>query len=146
MKSVHSDIRLFMRLEPDISKLTHQNGIKTRVVNGHAQVYKTQALRSLEAKYVSMLRKFAPKEPWDCPICLTTEWIFRKPKAAKGIFKTTKPDTDNLVKTLKDCMTRGGFWKDDALVCCESCSKLWAAEDEPHGIRIVVQDNSPFNA
>ena len=96
MKSAHSDIRLFMRLEPDISKLTHQNGIKTRGVNGHAQVYKTPAMCSLEAKYVSLLRKFAPKEPWDCPICLTTEWIFRKPKPAKGILQTTNPDPEGL--------------------------------------------------
>lgn len=146
MKSAHSDIRLFMRLEPDISKLTHQNGIKTRVVNGHTQVYKTPALRSLEEKYIALLRPFAPKDPWDCPIFLMTEWIFRRPKSIKGIFKTTKPDTDNLVKTLKDCMTRCGFWADDALVCSESCVKLWADEDEPHGIRILIRDYSPLNA
>ena len=142
----HSEIHLFLRLEPDIPKLTHQNGIKTRVVNGHAQVYKTPSLRNLEAKYISLLKSFAPKVPWDCPVCLTTEWIFRKPKGARGIFKTTKPDTDNLMKTLKDCMTRCGFWKDDALVFSENCVKLWADENEPHGIRIVIQDYSPFNA
>lgn len=148
MKSAHSDIRLFMRLEPDIPKLTHQNGIRVCPARGDSspRVFKTPALRSLEAKYIALLRPFAPKEPWDCPICLTTEWIFRKPKAAKGIFKTTKPDTDNLIKTLKDCMTRCGFWKDDALVFSEGCVKLWADENEPHGIRIVIRDYSPFNA
>ena len=145
MTHPHSEIHLFLRLEPDIPKLTHQNGIKTRVVNGHAQVYKTPALRNLEAKYVSLLRPFAPKEPWDCPICLTTRWIFRKPKGARGIFKTTKPDCDNIIKTLKDCMTRCGYWKDDALVFSENCVKLWADENEPHGIRILIQDYSRHN-
>lgn len=148
MKSAHSDISLFMRLEPDIPKLTHQNGIEA-AVNARTRkplLHKTPALLNLEAKYIALLRPFAPKAPWDCPICLTTEWIFRKPQSAKGIFKTTRPDTDNLVKTLKDCMTRCGFWKDDALVCFESCVKLWADDDEPHGIRIIIRDYSPLNA
>ena len=138
--TAHSDIKLFLRLEPDIPRLTHQNGIKTRVVNGHAQVYKTPALRALESKYISLLKSFAPTTPWDCPIRLETEWIFRAPKGEYGIYKTTKPDTDNLVKTLKDCLTRCGYWKDDALVASERCDKLLADEDEPHGIRIIIHD------
>ena len=142
MTCQNSDIKLFMRLEPDIPKLTHQNGIKTRVVNGHAQVYKTPALRDLEAKYISFLKPFAPPEPWTCPISLTTLWSFRKPKGAKGLFKTTKPDTDNLIKTLKDCMTRCGFWKDDALVCREVISKIWHDPDEKHGVLISITDLS----
>lgn len=144
--TARSDIKLFMRLEPDIPKLTHQNGIKTRVVNGHAQVYKTPALRDLEAKYISLLKSFAPTTPWDCPISLTTEWIFLKPKSAKGIFKTTKPDLTNLLKTFEDCMTRCGFWKDDALVVEHHLIKLWAEESEPHGVRITIKDLAPFNA
>ena len=143
--SAHTDITLFMRLEPDIPKLTHQNGIKTRVVNGHPQVYKTPALRALEAKYISLLRSFAPAEPWDCPINLVTRWSFKRPKGSKGMFKTTKPDTDNLVKTLKDCMTRCGFWKDDALVVAESCVKWWVGDDDPHGVYIKIEDFSKFN-
>ena len=142
--TVHSDIHLFLRMEPDIPHLTHQNGIKARVVNGHAQIYKSPALRDLEAKYISLLRPFAPPEPWDCPICLVTEWIFRKPKDAKGIFKTTKPDLTNLLKTFEDCMTRCGFWKDDALVIRHDPTKLWAEEKEPHGIRILIQDYSIY--
>lgn len=144
--TARSDIKLFMRLEPDIPKLTHQNGIKTRVVNGHAQVYKTPALRDLEAKYISLLKSFAPTTPWNCPISLTTRWSFNRPKGCKGIFKTTKPDTDNLVKTLKDCMTRCGFWTDDALVVAESCVKWWVGENDPHGVFIMIEDYSGFNA
>lgn len=145
MKCPNSDIHLFLRLEPDIPKLTHQNGIKTRVVNGHAQVYKTPALRDLEAKYMSLLRPYAPKEPWDVPIHLVTEWIFLKPKSAKGMLKTTKPDLNNLIKSFEDCMTRCGFWKDDALIYSHTSTKLWADENEPHGIRILIQDDSYLN-
>ena len=149
--TAHSDIHLFLRLEPDIPHLTHQNGIKARAIKSPdgrswiGQIYKTPALRDLEAKYISLLRPFAPPEPWNCPICLTTEWIFRKPKDAKGIFKTTKPDITNLLKTFEDCMTRFGFWKDDALVVIHYPVKLWAEENEPHGIRILIQDYSIKN-
>lgn len=141
---MNTDIDLFMRLEPDVPKLTHQNGIKARVVNGHAQIYKTPALRDLEAKYISLLRPHAPQKPWSCPVGLSVTWLFRKPKGAKGIYKTTKPDTDNLMKTLKDCLTCAGFWVDDALVVCEFCTKMWAAKDLPHGIRILIKDYSNY--
>lgn len=43
-----------------------------------------------------------------------------------GAWKTTKPDTDNLDKALKDEMTRLHFWKDDAQVCSEISEKFWA--------------------
>lgn len=136
----HTDIKLFMRLEPDIPKLTHQNGVKAAARGGRTVVYKSAELRGLEAKYCALLRPYAPPEPWDCPICLTTEWLFRRPKSAKGVYKTTKPDTDNLVKTLKDCMTKCGFWKDDALVAMDFCAKLWADEECEHGVFIHVRD------
>lgn len=48
----------------------------------------------------------------------------------------TRPDTDNLEKMLKDCMTEVGFWKDDALVVSETVYKIWS--DEPTGISIEL--------
>ncbi|MFR2117436.1 MAG: RusA family crossover junction endodeoxyribonuclease [Subdoligranulum sp.] len=52
-----------------------------------------------------------------------------------GEWRTTKPDTDNLEKALKDEMTRLHFWRDDAFVCSEVVEKFWA--DTP-GIFIKV--------
>ena len=114
-----SDISLFMRLEPDIPKLTHQNGLKVCSVRGDSspRVFKSPALIDLEDKYASLLKRFAPASPWDCPIHLTTIWHFRS--ATKTGWKTTSPDTDNLVKTLKDCMEKVGFYRHDALVCLD---------------------------
>ena len=45
---------------------------------------------------------------------------------ANGEWKTTKPDTDNLDKALKDEMTRLRFWHDDAQVASEISEKFWA--------------------
>ena len=49
----------------------------------------------------------------------------------------TRPDTDNLQKLLKDCMTRCGFWKDDAQVVREIVEKRWS--DEPTGIFVEIK-------
>ena len=38
----------------------------------------------------------------------------------------TKPDTDNLIKVLKDTMTKLRFWGDDAQVAKETIRKQWS--------------------
>ena len=43
-----------------------------------------------------------------------------------------------LQKLLKDCMTKCGFWKDDAQVVREMVEKRWA--DEPMGIYIEIME------
>jgi len=144
--NLHSEIELFVRIEPDVPKLTHQHGIEPAVLgNGKPFMHKTRELENLEAKYVSLLRPKAPKVPWNCPIHLTTAWYFKRPKSAKGIFKTTKPDTDNLIKTLKDCMKTAGFFKDDALVVLDTVAKYWVGEDAKHGIHIRMRDLTEEN-
>ena len=42
-----------------------------------------------------------------------------------GKWKTTRPDTDNMIKTVKDMMTRLGYWDDDSQVVFETCRKMW---------------------
>lgn len=65
------------------------------------------------------------------------KWLFPKGRHRDGEYRTTKPDTDNLQKLLKDCMTVAGFWKDDALVCSEIVEKFWAGTS---GIWIRVEE------
>lgn len=140
MRKCRSEISLFMRLEPDIPRLTHQHGVAPVHAGGKTFMHKTAEQRAVEAKYCALLRPHAPKEPWNCPTHLSTVWRFRS-KSKRG-WKLTKPDTDNLVKTLKDCLTRCGFFTDDALVCLESIAKVWVAEDQPHGVEIRLRDIS----
>lgn len=70
-------------------------------------------------------------------IRLITKWCFPKQNHENGEYRITKPDTDNLQKMLKDCMTKVGFWKDDALVASEITEKFWA--DQP-GIYIRIEE------
>ena len=59
---------------------------------------------------------------------LVVKWCFPlQGDHQDGEYKTSKPDTDNLIKLLKDCMTKVGFWKDDAQVASEINEKFWAA-------------------
>lgn len=139
-------VDVFLRIEPDIPKLTHQNGVEPGVLgNGKPYMHKTRELEELEAFYVSHLKKVAPPQPWTCPVHLTTIWKFRRPKKAKGKFKTTKPDTHNIVKTFVDCMKTAGFFKDDNLVAVETIAKYWEDPDRPHGICIVMRDLTDEN-
>ena len=62
-------------------------------------------------------------------------WCFPKGRHRDGEYRVTRPDTDNLQKLLKDCMTQAGFWKDDAQVASELCEKFWA---ETPGIYIRI--------
>ena len=84
---------------------------------------------------MSGLRRHRPQEPLEGPIYLEVEWRFRSKSHVDG-WKTTRPDTDNLEKLLKDCMTRCGFWNDDAQVVYEVVLKKWS---EYPGIRVRVE-------
>jgi Holliday junction resolvase RusA-like endonuclease len=69
---------------------------------------------------------------------LVTKWCFPiTDKHKNGEYKTTRPDTDNLQKMLKDVMTKLGYWSDDALVVSEITEKFWATIP---GIYICVED------
>ena len=54
----------------------------------------------------------------------------RRAKALDGVIKpVTKPDTDNILKIIKDALN-GVFWKDDAQVVHDEIIKVYSAE--PH--------------
>ena len=63
------------------------------------------------------------------------KWCFPRGRHPDGAYKTTRPDADNLQKLLKDCMTRLGYWRDDAQVASEIVEKFWA---EIPGIYVAV--------
>lgn len=84
------------------------------------------------------MAQHVPPSKLDGPIRLTVKWLFPKIKGStNGQYKTTKPDTDNLQKLLKDCMTELGFWNDDAQVASEIIEKFWA---DTVGIYVKVEE------
>ena len=131
----------FLNFEPNPPTVTHQEK-KVRVVNGRPMFYMPPELANARALLAAKLKPFAPPRPLDGPIHLGVSWAFTPPRSVRvkePTWKTTKPDTDNLQKMLKDVMTECGFWKDDALVCSETVEKIYHSPDEKHGILILVR-------
>lgn len=122
-------------LPPTVTHQEKQIGIRK---NGKPFVYEPEALMAARSKLMAHLAPHAPQEPYRCGVRLVVKWLFcSSDKHPTGTYKLTKPDTDNLQKLLKDCMTKVGFWTDDALVASEICEKFWAATP---GIYIRIEE------
>lgn len=110
---------------------------KVTVVNGKPRFYDPPEVKNAKEKLTAHLGKHVPAQMYASGVRLTVKWLFAKGDSHKnGEYKITKPDTDNLQKMLKDCMTDLRFWKDDALVASEIIEKFWA--DTP-GIYIRIE-------
>lgn len=128
-------MEFFMAMIPPT--VTHQEK-QIHVVNGKPVPYEPTELKAARQKLCAHLSKHKPKDKYIGPVELLTKWCFpAKGTHANGEYRTSRPDTDNLQKLLKDCMTDVGFWKDDALVCREIAEKFWA--DVP-GIYIRIEE------
>lgn len=111
---------------------------KVAVVRNKPIIYKPEKIKQAKKEIIKHLMPFKPKEPLQGPVELKVVWLFPRGKRHKHFeWRTTRPDTDNLEKLLKDCMTEVGFWKDDALVVSETVYKIWS--DEPTGISIELK-------
>ena len=91
------------------------------------RIYDSPELADARQKLTAYLSKHVPEQPYTCGVRLTVKWLFPKGRHKSGEYKTTRPDTDNLQKLLKDCMTKCRYWKDDALVCSEIVEKFHAS-------------------
>lgn len=109
-----------------IPTVTHQQK-KVRVIRGKPQFYEPNELKETRKMFMELLAPYAPEEPMDGPLRLTTKWLFPKIKGTtNGQYKHTKPDTENLLKLPKDCMQELGFFVNDSRVASEITEKFWA--------------------
>ena len=115
---------------------THQKK-QVRVVGGKPRFYEPAEVRAARSKLTGHLAGHRPAAPLEGPLRLVVKWCFPRGKHRDGEYRSTRPDTDNLEKLLKDCMTAVGFWADDAQVASEICEKFWA---EVPGLWIRVEE------
>ena len=128
-------MNFFLEMEPPtVTAQMH----KVTVRHGKPAFYDTVQLKQARAQFLAALKPEAPAEPLEGPVALTVSWHFPTKSHRDGAWRVTRPDTDNLEKLLKDCMTAAGFWKDDAQVCVESVSKRWSRMRP--GIGITVEE------
>ena len=129
-------MNFFIAIDPPTSTAQMK---QVRVVKGKPIFYDPPAVKEARTVLSAHLAVHKPDKPMAGPVSLRVLWLFPRGKSHKnGEWRTTKPDTDNLQKLLKDCMTRCGFWNDDAQVVREVAEKRWA--DEPSGIYIEVEE------
>lgn len=131
-----SMIKFFMpMIPPTVTAQEHRVGRKTK--GGKVLFYDSPELADARDKLTAHLARHKPEKPLEGAVTLAVSWYFPiTGKHHNGEWKTSKPDTDNLVKLLKDCMTKVGFWHDDAQVCYELVTKVYS--DVP-GIGIAVK-------
>ncbi|MBR1392649.1 MAG: RusA family crossover junction endodeoxyribonuclease [Ruminococcus sp.] len=120
---------------------THQEKQVAFKEGGKPVFYDPPDVRDARAKLTAHLAKYRPDKPLNCGVRLTVKWCFRDHtgKHKDGEYHTKKPDTDNLIKLLKDCMTVLGFWTDDCRVVSEHCEKFWVTTSPP-GIYIKIEE------
>lgn len=129
-------IEFFMPMKK-VPTATHQTK-QVMMVKGKPVFYEPDDLKAARAKLTAHLGQHVPEKKYTGPVRLTTKWLFPMTKTSKnGQYKHTRPDTDNLQKLLKDCMSDCGYWKDDALVVSEITEKFWA---ELPGIYIKIEE------
>ena len=117
-------VEFFIPMEhvPTVTAQEH----KVTVVNGKPRFYDPPELVRAKANLITaLLARHRPTEKLTGPLHLHTIWCFLTDRHPDGTWRDTKPDTDNLQKLLKDCMTQVGYWEDDAQVCSELVEKRW---------------------
>ena len=128
-------LQFFMPMKPPTK--TYQEKRLGVDKKGKPFTYPDAELKAVRQKLMAHLGQHAPKKPFEGAIQFIAKWCFPiTGKHLPGEWKTSKPDTDNLQKMLKDCMTATGYWKDDAQVASEVVQKFYC--DVP-GIFIVVE-------
>ena len=114
------------------------------VVNGRPRFFTKRPVRQAEGFLAALISMHAPDAPFGCPVSLTVRWTFpfrkseRKSvvRAGADVPHTSRPDLDNLEKSLLDVLTRLNFWTDDSLVAEKRTSKRWGARP---GIEIGIE-------
>lgn len=80
--------------------------------------------------------KHRPPRPLDGAIGAKLTYCYLRPACRKyEIYKTSKPDLDNLEKPVFDALKRAGWLKDDAHLVHTEVKKIWAEFD---GLEIIV--------
>ena len=120
-----------------IPTVTHQEQ-KVAVVNGKPRFYDSDEIKAARGLFTAYLAQHKPDAPLTGPIRLLTKWIYPANNThGPATWKTTKPDTDNMIKLFKDCMTRCVFWNDDAQVCSETTQKFYGCTS---GIYVEIEE------
>lgn len=126
-------LQAFLAVEPPT--VTHNDLVVRTGRGGRPFVGKSDRLREAEGAILAAMARVRPAEPVGGrgeAVGVRVRLCYRPTGGhADGEPKTTRPDVDNVCKTLLDLMARAGVIADDAAVADLHASKAWS---EPAGI------------
>jgi Holliday junction resolvase RusA-like endonuclease len=85
--------------------------------------------------------------PLDCPLVMDVVFVMPRPKSVPKrmgtgrLPHTSKPDRDNLIKSLQDSLN-GLIYRDDSLIYCGNVTKVRAAADEQPHVEVTIQQRT----
>lgn len=74
----------------------------------------------------------------DAPLRLDVVYRLRRPKTARRIWPTVRPDLDKLARSVGDALTDAATYRDDAQICVSHQKKRYALPHERPGALICV--------
>jgi Holliday junction resolvase RusA-like endonuclease len=129
-------MEFFMEMRPPTATAQEHS---VKMIHGRPVFFDPPKVKEAKQLLMGHLAKNKPDRPIEGAVELTAMRLFPKGRSHRhGEWRKTKPDTDNLQKLLKDCMTQVGFWKDDAQVVSEKVQKRWSSD--PTGIWIEIRE------
>lgn len=100
-------------------------------------IIKTPELLDVEADWEAHLGRHVPEAPIDGAVSVKMTLLYGLPDGKEQFEpKTTKPDVDNVEKTVYDVMAKLGFFTNDAHVASSLTTKAWG---EPQGIYVRIE-------
>ena len=100
-------------------------------------IIKTPELLDVEADWEAHLERHVPEAPIDGAVSVKMTLLYGLPDGKEQFEpKTTKPDVDNVEKTVYDVMAKLGFFTNDAHVASSLTTKAWG---EPQGIYVRIE-------
>lgn len=138
-------MEFFIKCNPPRSTAQSATRVFKNKYTGKMFIGKDKKGMAVREELMALLRPYIPERAFEKPIQIVMEWGYpylktvRKRDIGKIIPKDTKADADNCCKMIFDCMTRLGFWKDDALIWDLRFRKFYT--DQP-GIGIKIEEFS----
>ncbi len=123
-----------------------QVGGKTITQNYCPKSHPVHAFKAAVQQAVTQVHRTAPLAG---PIHLSVVFLMPRPgrliwktKPMPRVYHASKPDDENLLKSLQDSLTALA-WIDDAQVCSLRLEKWYAAGDEPPGVEVTIESLEP---
>ncbi len=123
-------------------------------VKGSPRLIDRKGLRVARQDYASLIRGSYEGEPIDTPVALLMRFVFPYPaatpkkvtRAGAEIWKSTKPDLSNLVKTPEDVLSECGVIANDSRVVAKAELKCYGPKPCVDILLIDMEGMTPAHA